>query len=833
MRIFFWVTLVWTSILFVGTASPVMAQSSSEASFVVRNIRLEGLQRISEGAVFNILPVDIGDEMNERRVQEALRATYRSGFFKDVSMRRDGDTLVVVMRERPSIASFDISGNKDIKTEDLTDSLRSSGLAPGLSFNNSLLAEVEQFLTQEYFSRGKYGATVETEVEELDDNRVKVAVKIVEGERAQIRDVNIVGNKVFTEDELLEDFAQHPPNWLSWFRKDDRYSKEALEGDLETLTSYYMDRGYADFKIESSQVSISPDKQAVFITVNVDEGDIYTVDKVKLSGDLVVPEEQLQQLVLLKPGQIFSRKLMTQTNEFIQFRLGQEGFARAEVQPLPQIDRESKTMDVDLRVVSGERVYVRNIEFNGADSINDETLRREMRQMEGGWLSNTAVERSEELVRRLPYIENVSSETLPVAGSPDLVDIAFEIEEGLPGQWGGGIGWSGIQGVLLNGNFTHSNFLGTGNRVGVDINAGRFSKLVSLSHTDPYVTTNGISRRSSLAYRETTQFTSASSNFDTASLSATLEYGIPLSDYSRLRFGGSYQDTELVVSSAFGSSQSLAFINNNGDPFNVRNNDNLLCGALDTDPDPDDGISVDTSFSSDVCGTGFNVFEIFAGYTYDSRNRFLFPTRGMRHLFNVGMSIPGSKTEYYVASYDFFGLKPIGRNFILSLNVELAFGDALNGTTDLPPFKNFFAGGPDSVRGFRQGELGPVDSRGNPYGGNLKTLAQFELILPTPEKFANQARLSLFYDIGNVFYTGSTPFREFGTGTGLIDYDFDKDALRRSVGVAVQWLAPLGTFKFSYAYPLNAVDDVRDANGSLIRLGDDIERFQFNIGRSF
>lgn len=821
MRIKFWLTLVSVSLLVTAITGPAVAQS--DASFVVRNIRLEGLQRISEGAVFNILPVDIGDEMNERRIQEALRATYRSGFFKDVSMKRDGSTLVVVMKERPSIASFDITGNKDIKTEDLTDSLRSSGLAPGLSFNNSLLEEVEQFLTQEYFSRGKYGATVETEVEELDDNRVKVAVKIVEGERAQIRDINIVGNTIFSDEELKEDFAQKTPNWLSWFRKDDRYSKEALEGDLETLTSYYMDRGYADFAIESSQVSISPDKKAVFITVNVDEGDIYTINQVKLSGDLVVPEEQLKALVLLKPGQIFSRKMMTQTNEYIQFRLGQEGFARAEVQPLPQINREDKTMDIDLRVVSGERVYVRNIEFNGADSINDETLRREMRQMEGGWLSNTAVERSEELVRRLPYIEEVSSETVPVPGSPDLVDIEFDIKEGLPGQWGGGVGYSGTQGILLNGNFTHSNFLGTGNRVGLDINAGKYSKVYSISHTDPYVTTNGISRRTSLAFRETTQFTSASSDFNTESLQAAIEYGIPLSDYSRFRFGGSFQDTELIVSALFGSQQSLSFINNNGSPFDVVNADGGVCGQP----------NVGDTLSNDVCGTGFNVFEIFAGYTYDSRNRFLFPTRGMRHLFNVGMSIPGSKTEYYIASYDFFGLRPLGRNFILSLNMELAFGDALNGTTDLPPFKNFFAGGPDSVRGFTQGELGPIDSRGNPYGGNLKTLAQVELILPTPEKFANQARLSLFYDIGNVFYTGSTPYREFNGSDRLIDYDFDEGALRQSVGIAVQWLAPLGTFKFSYAYPLNPEDDVRNADGQIIRFGDQIERFQFTIGRSF
>lgn len=822
-------TSIFLALLSAQLLLPV-ASAQSSSDFVVRNIRLEGLQRISEGAVFNILPVDIGDQMNTRRIQEALRATYRSGFFTDVDMRRDGNTLVVVMKERPTIASFEIDGNKDIKTEDLETSLREAGLAAGLSFDRTLLDEVKQFLTQEYFARGKYSASVDTEVEELDGNRVKVQVNIVEGDRAKIRQVNIVGNTVFTESQLMEDFEQKTGNWLSWFRKDDRYAKEALSGDLETLSSYYMDRGYADFNIKSSQVSISPDKKDVFITINIEEGDVYTVGDVKLSGDLVVPEAALMPLVLVKPGQMFSRKLLTQTEEYIQFRLGQEGFARAELQPIPRINREDKTMDIDLRVVSGDRIYVRNIEFTGAESINDETLRREMRQMEGGWLSNTAIERSEERLRRLPYVEEVQTETKPVPGTPDMVDVAFAIEEGLPGQWGGGVGYSGTQGVLLNANFTHSNFLGKGERVGVDINTGRFSKVASLSHTDPYATVNSVSRRASLSYRETTQFTSASSDFSTESLSASLEYGLPLSEYSRFRFGGTYQDTELVASALFGSRQSLFFINNNGSPFDVVNTDQGACGAFDTPTDTD---VVAPDFSSDVCGTGFNVFEVFAGYTFDSRNRFLFPTKGMRHQLGLSMAVPGSKTEYYVASYDFLGLFPVWGDFIVSTNVELAFGDAIGGTTDLPPFRNFFAGGPESVRGFAQGELGPLDSRGNPYGGNMKTLAQLELIIPTPEKFRNQARVSLFYDIGNVFYTGSTPFTEFGGSNQLIDYDFDEDELRRSVGLSVQWLAPLGTFKFSYALPLNEFEGRFGDDGTIFRPEDEVERFQFTIGRSF
>lgn len=814
--------MVWL-IAALSALSGGAAWAQSDNDFVVRNIRIEGLQRISDGAVYNYLPVEIGDEMNERRIQEALRATYASGFFADIEMRRDGNTLVLVVKERPSIASFEISGNKDIKTEDLEKSLRGAGLAAGLPFNNPVLGEVEQSLIQEYFSRGKYAASVTTNVEELNDNRVKVSVEIVEGDRAQIKQINIVGNTIFSDEELRKEMALRTPNFLSWLRKDDRYSKEALEGDLEKISSHYMDRGYADFDISSTQVAISPNKKDVFVNINVEEGEVYTVADIKLSGDLVVPEEQLNPLILLKPGQVFSRKMMTQTNEFIQFRLGQEGYARAEVQPLPRINRDDKTISIDLRVIAGQRVYVRNIHFKGSENINDETLRREMRQMEGAWLSNTAIERSEERIRRLPYIEEVVSETVPVPGSGDLVDVEFDVTEGLPGQWGGGIGYSGLQGVILNGNFTHTNFLGQGNRVGLDINAGRFSKVYSLSHSEPYVTPNGVSRRMSLAYRDLTQFVSGASDFSTETLVASVDYGIPLSEYSSLRVGGSYQDNELLVSGFSGSSQSLSFVNNNGDSFSIVNDNMGVCGMDD----------LATLVNPDICGTAFNVFELFAGYFYDSRNRFIFPTRGMRHQLSLSMAVPGSKVEYYVASYDFRGLWPVWRDFILSLNMELAFGDALNDTTDLPPFKNFFVGGPDSIRGFQQGQLGPIDSRGNPYGGNLKTLAQLELIVPVPEKFRNSTRVSLFYDAGNTWYTGSTPFTDFSAARRSVNYDFDASEIRQSAGISLQWLAPLGTFKFSYAVPLSYFEGTRDASGNTIRFADEVERFQFSIGQSF
>ncbi len=817
---------LWVSLVLVLAAVPAIAQD-----FVIRDIRIDGLQRISDGTVYNYLPLNIGDTLTTQRQQEAIRAIYATGFFDAIEFRRDGDTLIVAVRERPSIAGFTIDGNKDIKTEDLEGNLRGVGLAPGKTFDRSVLDNVRQYLLQEYFDRGKYGASIETEVTELDDNKVNIAINIKEGGRARIRQINIVGNTTFSDEELLEAFKLRTPNLLSFYKKDDRYSREALAGDLESLHSYYMDRGFAGFSIDSTQVAISDDKKDIFITVNISEGERFTVSDVRLSGDLVVPEEQLMQLVLIKPGQTFSRKLLTQTGELISFRLGQEGYAFARVDPIPDLDEEAREVAVVLRVEPGQRAYVRRISFNGTNGVNDEVFRREMRQLEGGWLSNRAVDRSKERIQRLPFIEKVDVETVPVAGSPDLVDVEFEVEEGLPGQFGGGLGYSGSQGLLLNGNFTHSNFMGTGNRVAAEINAGDFAKVYSLSHTDPYRTPNGVSRSVSIGYRDITQFISGASDFSTETLSATLEYGWPITEYQRIRVGLTFQDADLLTSQ-FSAQQAVDWVNNNGDSFSFGNSLFSAAGC--------DGLG------ANFCGTSFTSYELFAGWSFDSRDRVIFPSRGSRHQVAFNMTTPGSEVEYWTARYDFLKFFPLPGPFTLSVNGEFGYGEGLGSTTDIPPYKNFFGGGPDSVRGFKNGRLGPVDSLGNPYGGNLKTLAQVELMLPTPEKLRANTRFSLFYDIGNVFYTGYAVFTDIppsDPSTGLpivprrrVDYDFDVDELRQSVGFAVSWLAPLGTFKFSYAYPLNAYDgEFVDFGGERIQVlpADDVERFQFSIGSAF
>src|SRR5690348_93620 len=396
---------------------------TADSEFTVGDIKVEGLQRISEGTVFNYLPVNIGDHLTPQRVREAIRALYQTGFFRDVELRREGNTLVVVVLERPSIESFTISGNKDIKTEDLQKSLRNVGLAPGKIFDRSVLEDVTQYLTDQYYSRGKYGVAIDTKVTPDSGNRVKIAVKIREGDRAVIRSINIVGDTKFKQKAILQTFQLKTPNWLSWYRQDDRYSRETLQGDLERLRDYYMDRGYANFQINSTQVQITPEKNDIFIDINITQGEVYKVSSVKLAGIFVVPKPELERLVEIHPGEIFNRKLITGTQKLIQDRLGEDGYAFAKVDPVPTTDDKNHTVALTFFIDPGDRVYVRNITFSKETSINDVVLRRELRQLEGGWLSNVALERSKQRIQKLPYVKDVTYTTTPVAGSPDQVDV--------------------------------------------------------------------------------------------------------------------------------------------------------------------------------------------------------------------------------------------------------------------------------------------------------------------------------------------------------------------------------------------------------------------------
>ena len=412
----------------------------AQSDFVVRDMRVEGLQRISEGTVFNYLPVNIGDSVNEIRIQESIRALYSQGLFDNIEMRRDGETLIVVVHERPSIESFTIEGNKDIKTEDLEESLRGVGLAKGRTFDQSVLEEVSGFLREQYYDRGKYGVSIDTSVVERPNNTVRVSIDVVEGDRAKIRQVNLVGNRSFEEKDIRAGFELDTANWLSWIRQDDRYAKEALEGDLETLRAFYMDRGYADFRIDSTQVAISPNKKDIFVTIGLHEGELYTISDVKLVGDMGIPETHLRALVLAQPGSYFNQNILTQSAEFMSLTLGEQGYANAEIEPVPELNHETKEASITFYVDPKSRVYVRRINFNGVDQIDDEVLRREMRQMESSYLSNRLVDRSKVRLQRLPYIERVEVSNTPVPGVPDMVDVDFSLEYRMPGQFSGGLG---------------------------------------------------------------------------------------------------------------------------------------------------------------------------------------------------------------------------------------------------------------------------------------------------------------------------------------------------------------------------------------------------------
>jgi outer membrane protein insertion porin family len=789
-------------------AVPVVLAQTESGEFTVGDIRIEGLQRITEGTVYNYLPVNIGDRLDQRRVDEALRALYATGFFRDVEIRRDGGTLVIAVLERPSIESFKITGNKDIKTEDLEKSLRNVGLAKGKTFNQSTLDEVKRFLTDQYYSRGKYGVTVDTKIEEVSGNRVKIAVDIVEGKRSKIRQINIVGNTAFTDDELLEDFKLRTPNWLSWYRQDDRYSREELSGDIEKLRSHYLDRGYANMDVESSQVAIAAEKDDIFITLNVKEGEVYRVSDVKIAGNLVVPEETLKGLVQVHRGDIFSRKLVTQTTELMALRLGQDGYAFAKIDPVPKENAETKEIELTFLVDPGNRAYVRHINFNGTSGINDDVMRREMRQMEGGYLSNAAVERSKQRLQRLPFIEKVEVATEPVAGTPDLVDVNYQVKEGLPGQFSGGIGYSQSQSILLNGSFVHSNFMGTGNRVAAEVNGGQYSKVFSLSHTNPYTTIDGVARTVSATWRRINQFTSSSSDFKTETGTLGLDYGWPISEFQSLRAGLAAQHSDLFTDPNASAKEASFWVQNNGNTYTKQANSGV------------------PPIAYTYYGTKFNTYELSLGWSFDSRNRAIFADRGARHRLGLGYTLPGSDVEYYTFNYDYLQFLPLGKWFTLMANTEIGYGDSLGSTTSVPPYRNFFVGGPDSVRGYRESRLGPKDSYGNPYGGNLKVASQIELLAPMPEKWRNSARFSAFFDIGNAFSTGGVDFvgRD---GVTPVDYHFSFDKLRYSTGLAVQWLAPLGVFRFSYAYPINPY------KGTAVEYKDETEQFQFSIGQAF
>ena len=795
---------------------------SSDADFTVGDIKVEGLQRITEGTVFNYLPVNIGDHMNPQRVREAIRALYATGFFRDVELRREGNTLVVVVLERPSIESFAISGNKDIKTKDLQKSLRNVGLAPGKIFDRSVLEEVTQYLTDQYYSRGKYGVEIDTKVTPDSGNRVKIAIKINEGGRAVIRSINIVGDTKFKQKNILETFELKTPNWLSWYKQDDRYSRETLQGDLERLRDYYMDRGYANFQINSTQVQITPEKNDIFIDINISQGEVYRVSSVKLAGTFVVPKPELERLVEIHRGEIFNRGLITATQKAIQDRLGEDGYAFAKVDPVPTPDENNHTVSLTFFVDPGNRVYVRNITFSNETAINDVVLRREMRQLEGGWLSNVALERSKQRIQKLPYVKDVDYTTTPVPGSPDQVDVDYKITQGPAAQLSGGIGYSATYKLMLNANYADANFLGTGNRFAVELEGGAYNKVYTVEYSNPYLTMNGIGQTLSVTYSDVTQFVSSSSNFSSKNLSLGPTWTVPISEFQFLSFGTAFESSQLLTTSYSSALQAQEWVQENGSSYSRLVHEDY------------------TNNDYELYGTNFDDVLMVAGWGIDSRNRSLFADRGNRTALSFRVTVPGiSPVEYYMGNLSFQQYVPVWlHHFTLSFFDSVDYGGALGSTTAIPPYQQLYGGGPDSVRGFREDWLGPRDNYGNPYGGNFRLTSQNELLLPMPAKWRQNARVSLFFDIGNVFYTGDKIHFYGPDGVTPVEYHLNGwGDLKRSVGLAVEWLAPMGLFRFSYGVPLNAksynCSGASSTSVGTCTWGDQTEGFQFSVGQAF
>ncbi|MAE03494.1 MAG: outer membrane protein assembly factor BamA [Porticoccaceae bacterium] len=767
------------------------ASTSYATVFQVADIRIEGLQRVSAGTVFAALPINVGDVVDDPGIRDATRSLFRTGYFSDVVIARDNGVLVIGLAERPAVTEINLDGNKAIETDQLLDALRDNGLAEGQIFRQVVLEGMTQELQRQYVSQGRYGALVKTEVEPLPRNRVAINIDIDEGDVAKIRHINIVGNNDFSEEELLENFEQNTTGWLSWISSDDKYSREKLTGDLETLETWYLDRGYLKFAVQSTQVSISPDKESVYITINIDEGDIYKISGVELSGELKIPENQVRALIMMRKGMIFSQALMTSSSEYITRTLGNRGYTFAEVTGYPEVDEDEKTATVTFVITPGMRAYVRRVEFRGNTKTTDEVLRREMRQMEGGSANNALLEHSKVRLERLGFFKEVNVENIPVAGTNDQIDVVYTVEEQPSGSVGASVGYAQGTGLILGANLSENNFLGTGKQVGVGINKSTYQSSLSFSYSEPYFTVDGVSVGYSVYGRETDYDRINVASFSTNTYGANVNWSYPVSEVERIGWGLGYENLDLKTGS-FASKEISDFVNENGNNFDV---------------------------------VSFNV-----NWIRSTLNRGIFATRGSSQRLGLDIAVPGSGLEYYKATYNHQYLRGLTRSLTLKLRADLGYGESYGDTTRMPFFKNFYGGGFGSVRGFKRNTLGPQDTPchlldppcntsyiddPDPIGGNVQVELGAEVIFPLPFlKDQRSVQSSFFVDAGNIFNTkcGDTQVNCFKPDLG---------ELRYSVGVGATWLSGFGPITFSIAKPLNSNES------------DETEVFQFSLGNQF
>ena len=780
---------------------------SSNEEWVVNDIRITGLQRVSAGSVFNVMPIAVGDTVDVYDLQTTAKTIFKTGQFDDIQLGREGNTLIISLVERPSIASIELDGNKALKTEDLLRGLDDAGLSQGQVFKRSIVNSLALEIQRQYVSQGRYGAKVDVITEDELRNRVSLNIEIDEGEVAEINNINIIGNQSFPDEELVKGFELKTGGWFSFFTNDNRYSREKLKGDIESLESFYKNRGYVEFNLESSQVSVSADKSQVFITLNISEGTTYEVDKVKIVGDLPIDEEVLKSLILIKSGERFNQYLITETEEIFKNILGNEGYSFAEVRGVPDVNEESGNVDLTFYVDAQQRTYVRRIIFKGNKRTHDVVLRREMRQMEGAWASNNLIENSKLRLERLGYFKEVESETIPVPGVNDQIDVEFSVEEEFSGSIGGSLGY-GAYGMVLGLNYNENNAFGTGRAIGIGINDSTWQRSYSFSYGEPYFNIDGVSRGYSAYFRESDygQFNIASYTSD--SYGAGIQFGLPISDIERFGLNFNYDNTSIDTGST-PASQILAFTQSEG--------------------------------------TNFEVFKTQLIWSKVTLNRGLFPTAGQSQSLALQVAIPGSSLTYTKATYRHKYFKPIlGGKFVLGFRGELGLLEAYGDTKVAPFFEHYYSGGISSVRGFKQNTLGPraipsqyyLDSEGNqivgedgnpvlnPYsyyrddrsiGGAYLVEGGFDFIFKLPFIDDQRSmRSSFFVDIGNVFS------KDCGTDQSNINCsELDFGQLRYSYGVGVTWITQLGPMSLALAAPSN--------EGPL----DETETFQFEIGTQF
>lgn len=765
-----------TGILIVFILWILTASAFAFEPFVVKKIEVKGLQRISTGTVFNYLPVEIGERIDQKLSSNVIRALFKTGFFSDIQLVQRGNTLVINVTERPTISAVKFSGNKDIDKDKLEESMKEIGLAVGNVFNRSLLSRIEQELRQLYFSRGKYGVKIKSVVKNLDSNRVDIAINIVEGKVAKIKKINIVGNKSYKSKLLLDSFKLSTPTLFSIITGNDQYSQQKLRGDLESLKSYYLNRGFINFSIDSTQVTITPDKKNIYITINIDEGDRFYVDNIKIAGQSVVSEKEVMDFIDIKKGEIFSRKRAVEIQEKIRERLGDEGYAFANVNVIPDIKEKEKKVDLTFYVDPVKRVYVRRINIAGNVKTRDEVIRRELRQLEGAWYSTVKLNRSRTRLMLTGFFDDVSIETPRVAGTTDQVDINMKVNERASGNMIASLGFQPGQGVIFNVSFTWDNFLGTGKRVSATLNNSEVTKVYNFSYRNPYSTRSGISRSIDLYSRETD--TSAGvlntvASYITDALGTGIRYGFPISEYNTARLGFIFENTKIQLLPN-PPTQFQTFIDDNGDSFNT--------------------------------------LRIEGGWSRNTRNRAIFPNKGGYLSLSTELALPGGDLEYYKVLLKAQRYFPITNRVSLAINGEFGRGDGYHNTDGLPFFENYFAGGERSVRGYEPNSLGPryentstTPSTFSAIGGNVRVVGNLELVFPPPfSPNSKSVRFNIFVDAGNVY-----------------EDTVDADELRYSAGIAATWLTPIGPLTFSWATPFND------------QPGDELKSFQFTIGAPF